>query len=312
MLDRFGRPLTGLRISLTNDCNLNCFYCHREGCLMGERQMLPDEIGRIAEIAAEFGVKRVKLTGGEPLLRPDITDVVAAVARVPVEEVSMSTNGTLLADAAYDLADAGLARVNLSIDTLDPETYASITGKNMLADALAGLDAALDAGLKPVKLNMVVLAGINEDEIEQMIAYASRKGAILQLIEFLKMPNGGQNFTRYHRDLSDVERWLSERATAVQTRQSMHARKKYILPGGEAEVVRPMHNSEFCMHCTRLRLTPDGYLKPCLMRNDGLVDVLSHVREGTFDKARTAFKEAVLRREPYFKILSSRVAPLVK
>ena len=280
--------------------------------MMGEREMSADEIGRIVEIAAEFDVKRVKLTGGEPLLRRDIADVVAAVARVPVEEVSMSTNGTLLADAAHELADAGLARVNLSIDTLDPETYASITGKHLLADALSGLDAALDASLTPVKLNMVVLAGVNEDEIEQMIAYASRRGAILQLIELLKMPDGGQNFTHYHRNLSDVERWLSERATAAQTRQSMHARKKYILPEGEVEVVRPMHNSEFCMHCTRLRLTPDGYLKPCLMCNDGLVDVLSHVREGAVDKARTAFKEAVLRREPYFKILSPRVAPLAK
>jgi cyclic pyranopterin phosphate synthase len=274
--------------------------------------MSADEIGGIVEIAAEFGVKRVKLTGGEPLLRPDIADVVAAVARFPVEEVSMSTNGTLLADAAHDLADAGLARVNLSIDTLDPETYASITGKHMLADALSGLDASLDAGLTPVKLNMVVLAGVNEDEIEQMIAHASRKGAILQLIEFLKMPDGGQNFIHYHRDLSDAERWLSDRATAVQTRQSMHARKKYILPEGEVEVVRPMHNSEFCMHCTRLRLTPDGYLKPCLMCNDGLVDVLSHVREGAVDRARTAFKEAVLRREPYFKIPSPRVVSLAK
>jgi len=274
--------------------------------------MSAEEIGKIVEIAAEFGVKRVKLTGGEPLLRQDIADVVEAVARAPIEEVSMSTNGTLLADAAYELADAGLARVNISLDTLDPDTYAFITGKHLLADVLSGLDAALDAGLAPVKLNMVVLSGLNEDEIERMIDYISRKGAILQLIELLEMPDGGQNFNRYYLDLSDVERLLSERATAVQTRQSMHARKKYILPEGEVEVVRSMHNSEFCMHCTRLRLTPDGYLKTCLMSNDGLVDVLSHVREGTIDRARTAFKEAVMLREPYFKTPSQRVAPLVK
>lgn len=312
MLDRFGRPLTGLRISVTNDCNLNCFYCHREGCLVGEREMSADEIGRIVEIAAEFGVKKVKLTGGEPLLRRDIVDVVAEVAGAPIEEVSMSTNGTLLAGAAYELADAGLARVNISLDTLNPETYASITGKLLLADVLSGLDAALDAGLKPVKLNMVVLSGINEDEIERMIDYISRKGAILQLIELLEMPDNGQNFNRYRLDLSDIEQRLSERATAFQTRKLMQARKKYILPEGEVEVVRSMHNSEFCMHCTRLRLTPDGYLKTCLMRNDGLVDVLSHVREGVIDGARIAFKEAVLRREPYFKAPSQRVAPLAK
>jgi cyclic pyranopterin phosphate synthase len=279
---------------------------------MGEREMSADEIGRIVEIAAEFGVKRVKFTGGEPLLRHDIADVVAAVARAPIEEISMSTNGTLLADASHELADAGLARVNISLDTLDPETYAIITGKQLLADALSGLDAALDAGLKPVKLNMVVLSGVNEGEIVQMIDHVSKKGAILQLIELLEMPDNGQNFNRHHFDLSDVERWLGERATAIQTRHSMHARKKYLLPEGEVEVVRSMHNSEFCMHCTRLRLTPDGYLKTCLMSNDGLVDVLSHVREGAIDRARTAFKEAVLRREPYFKISYHRVAPLAK
>ena len=309
MRDRFGRPLTGLRVSVTSDCNLNCFYCHREGCRNGERRMSADEIGKIVEVAAEFGVRRVKLTGGEPILRHDIADVVAGIARAPIEEVSMSTNGTLLANAAHELADAGLARVNISLDTLDPETYASITGKHLLEDALSGLDAALDAGLKPVKLNMVVLAGLNEGEIERMITYASSRGAILQLIELLKMPDGGQNFTRYHLNLSDVERWLSERARAIQTRHLMHARKRYILPEGEVEVVRPMHNSEFCMHCTRLRLTSDGYLKPCLMRNDNLVDVLSSLREGVADEVRKAFKEAILQREPHFKVLPSRVVP---
>ena len=307
MRDRFGRPLTGLRVSVTNDCNLNCFYCHREGCINGGREMSADEIAKIVEVAAEFGVRRVKLTGGEPILRHDIVDVVAGIARASIEEVSMSTNGTLLADTAHELADAGLSRVNISLDTLDPETYGSITGNHLLEDVLSGLDAALDAGLKPVKLNMVVLAGLNDGEIERMITYASSRGAILQLIELLKMPNGGQNFTRYHLDLGDVERWLSGRARAIQTRHSMHARKRYILPEGEVEVVRPMHNSEFCMHCTRLRLTPDGYLKPCLMRNDNLVDVLSSLREGVADEVRKAFKEAILQREPHFKVLPSRV-----
>jgi len=266
--------------------------------------MSADEIAKIAEVATEFGVRRVKLTGGEPILRHDIADVVAKIARTPIEEVSMSTNGTLLADVAHDLAYAGLSRVNISLDTLDPETYASITEKNLLDDALSGLDAALDAGLKPVKLNMVVLAGLNDDEIERMIDYSSNRGAVLQLIELMKMPTGSQTFYHHYLDLGDVERLLSGRARAIQTRHSMHARKRYILPEGDVEVVRPMHNSEFCMHCTRLRLTHDGYLKPCLMRNDDLVDVLSCLREGSADGVRKAFKEAILRREPHFKVLS--------
>ena len=301
MHDRFGRPLTGLRVSVTNDCNLNCFYCHQEGCVSGDRQMTVEEIGKAIELAAEFGTRKVKLTGGEPLLRRDIADIVAKVSKQPIEEVSMATNGTMLADTAFDLADSGLDRVNISLDTLDPDTYAFITTKPMLEDALAGIDAALDAGLKPVKLNMVLLAGINDDEVERMLGYAASRGAILQLIELLQAPTNEGSFAIYHCDLVNFERKFGEMARAVETRQTMHGRKRYILSEGEVEVVRPMHNSEFCMHCTRLRLTPDGYLKPCLLRSDNLVDLLSHLRAGEMDRARAAFDEAIARREPFFR-----------
>ncbi|MDI6819896.1 MAG: GTP 3',8-cyclase MoaA [Candidatus Hodarchaeaceae archaeon] len=301
MRDRFGRSLTALRISVTDDCNLNCFYCHREGCLTSERAMTADDMGRIVKLAAEFGVRKVKLTGGEPLMRGDIVDIVSSIARAPISEISMTTNGTLLADVADELAEAGLARVNISLDTLDPKTYERITGKDLLDDAFAGIDAAVSAGLMPVKINMVVLAGINEGEIGQMVAYASQRGAILQLIELLQISGDGQNLSCYHRDLGDIERELQKQAVAVETRRHMNARKKYILRGGEVELVRPMHNSEFCMHCTRLRLTSDGYLKPCLMRNDNLVNVLSYSRAGALGKARAAFQKAIARREPYFK-----------
>ncbi|MDI6643096.1 MAG: GTP 3',8-cyclase MoaA [Candidatus Hodarchaeaceae archaeon] len=301
MKDRFGRPITGLRISVTENCNLDCFYCHREGCPESSREMTAEEIGKIIGLAKEFGVRKIKLTGGEPLLREDIVEVVRAAAIPGIKDVSMTTNGTMLAGLARELAGAGLARINISLDTLNEGTYERITGKRALREALEGIDAALEAGLKPVKLNMVLLAGVNEHEVEPMIAYTSKRGIILQLIELLDA--GGKNFTIYHRDLDDIEQSLRERAVAVRTRRSMQARRKYILPGGEVEVVKPMHNSEFCMHCTRLRLTPDGFLKPCLMRNDNLVDVLSHVRAGDISKCRSTFIEAVDRREPYFKKL---------
>jgi cyclic pyranopterin phosphate synthase len=297
--DRFGRPITGMRISVNYECNLNCFYCHREGCPASSSEMTPDELGKIVEVAMEFGVRKIKLTGGEPLLREDIMDVISAVARPGIEEVSMTTNGTLLAGVAHELAEAGLSRVNISLDTLNPETFAKITGSDSISDVFAGIDAAMDAGLKPVKLNMVLLAGLNEREVESMIAYASEHGAVLQIIELLG-GNGGE-VAGYHRGLDDVERSLRSRAIAVRTRRWMQARKKYILPEGEVEVVRPVHNSEFCMHCTRLRLTPDGYLKPCLMRNDNLVDILSPVSAGDLEGARGAFEEAIARREPYFR-----------
>lgn len=317
MRDRFGRPLTGLRISVTDECNLNCFYCHSEGCPPGSHEMTASEIGKIVELATEFGVRKIKLTGGEPLLRKDIAEVVAAVAKPKIDDISMTTNGILLAGIADELASAGLNRINISLDTLDEVTYERITGKRLLREVLKGIDAALDAGLTPVKLNMVLLAGVNEHEVEWMIEFASERGVVLQLIELLDGP--GIDFTSYHSSLDDVERRLQARAIAVKTRRSMQARKKYILPmplashpcelhtpvksqtRGEVEVVKPMHNSEFCMHCTRLRMTPDGRLKPCLMRNDNLVDALSYIRANDREGARAAFAEAIARREPYFK-----------
>ncbi|HID60461.1 MAG TPA: GTP 3',8-cyclase MoaA [Hadesarchaea archaeon] len=297
--DRFGRPVTGLRISVTEKCNLDCFYCHREGCLESRREMTADEVGKVVEVSREFGVRKIKLTGGEPLLRDDIVDVVRAVAGAGIGEVSMTTNGVLLSGVAHELAEAGLDRVNISLDTLDPRTFHKITGNGSVSDVFAGIDAALDAGLSPVKLNMVLLAGLNDHEVESMIAYTSKRGIVLQIIELLD--TDGRVFSTYHRDLDDIERGLRSQAAAVRTRCWMQARKKYILQGGEVEVVRPMHNSEFCMHCTRLRLTADGYLKPCLMRNDNLVDVLSLVKTDDLDEARKAFAEAIARREPYFK-----------
>jgi cyclic pyranopterin phosphate synthase len=301
MHDRFGRPLIGIRVSVISDCNLNCFYCHSEGCSSGNRQMTAEEIGEAVGLAAEFGVRKVKLTGGEPLLRDDILEVLRAIPKPPIEEVSMATNGTLLEGLAHELKEAGLDRVNISLDTLNPETYASITGKPMLEDAIAGVEAAQRAGLKPLKINMVLLKGINDGEVDRMFEYASSKGAILQLIELVRTPLNEQGFASFHLDLEDIERKFGERALSVETRQTMHARRKYLLPEGEVEFVRPMHNSEFCMHCTRLRLTPDGYLKPCLLRSDNLVDLLSHLRAGETEKARAAFEEAIARREPFFR-----------
>jgi len=260
--------------------------------------MTAREIGALAEVAAEFGMRSVKLTGGEPLSRGDIADIVKRIAGVGVKEISMTTNGVLLAGLAKRLSDAGLSRVNISLDTLDPKIYAKLTGKPVLDKALEGVDAAIEAGLKPVKLNMVMLAGINDGEVERMLKFASSHGTILQLIELLPQ---GEDQARYHYDLTRIEGEFQKRATAVKVRSSMHARKKYILPDGEVEIVKPMHNSQFCMHCTRLRLTSDGYLKPCLMRNDNLVDALSPLRDGNLDGVRQAFVGAIGGREPYFR-----------
>lgn len=287
--DPYNRTVTNLRISLTSRCNLRCIYCHAEGEVNPKEQMSTDEIAELMRVGAQFGIRSVKFTGGEPLLRQDLVDIIRSVP--PGVESSLTTNGTLLAPKAADLKEAGLARVNVSLDTLRPERYRRITGKDCLEDALEGIDAAIRVGLTPVKINMVLLDGINEDEIDDFMAFVrGKRDLVLQVIELMEF-----NECRFHGDVDSVEQELNERATRVITRR-MHHRKKYCLDGAEVEVVRPLHNTEFCAFCNRLRVTSDGNLKPCLLRTDNLVNIRGkHGKE-----LEDAFREAVSRRRPYF------------
>jgi len=301
--DPYGRPLESIRISVTQRCNFNCFYCHREGedPSQGD-EMTPEEIRRIVEIAASFGVGKVKLTGGEPLLRSDILDIVSGIHKTRgVKEVSMTTNGVLLSKHAYELKEAGLARVNVSLDTLTAEKFKRITGVDALKSVILGITKAKEAGLYPVKVNMVLLKGLNENEVSEMIAFARENDVILQIIE-LESPHESEWYREYHASLDSVERLLESMAERITIRK-MHHRKKYHLQGGgEVEVVKPMHNTEFCRNCNRIRVTSNGKLKPCLFRNDNLVDILSPMRRGASEEAlRELFLEAVKRREPYFR-----------
>jgi cyclic pyranopterin phosphate synthase len=288
--DACGRPVTNLRISLTSRCNLSCIYCHAEGEKNPESEMSADEIIDIMEIAAKFGIKSIKFTGGEPLIRPDILKIIQAVPKGI--ECSITTNGILLADMAADLKAAGLRRVNVSLDSLNQDTYKRITGSDRLSDVLAGIDAALRVGLTPVKLNMVVLHGINDNEIDDFLAYVrNNRNLVLQLIELMHFNN-----CEYHGDLNSVEDNLAARSEQILTRR-MHHRKKYCLDGAEVEVVRPLHNTEFCAFCNRLRVTSDGKLKPCLLRTDNHVTIRG--KKGA--ELEALFQEAVARREPFFK-----------
>jgi len=287
--DPFDRPVTNLRVSLTPACNLRCIYCHAEGEAAPASSMSAPEIAAVMQVAHEFEFRSVKFTGGEPLLRSDVLEIVHAVP--DGMESSMTTNGTLLADIAEDLKQAGLRRVNVSLDSLDHGTYKTITGTDRLDAVLEGIDAALDAGLTPVKLNMVVLRGINEHEIEDFIRFVKgNRDLVLQLIELMELKG-----CSYHSMLNGLEERLAERSTQVLTRR-LHHRKKYCLEGSEVEVVRPLHNTEFCAFCNRLRVTSDGMLKPCLLRTDNHVDI----RGKTGDELRDLFIEAVERRAPFY------------
>lgn len=304
LVDPCGRPVTNLRISLTQRCNLNCFFCHREGEASPGAEMGVGEVGGIVEAAARLGVKKLKLTGGEPLLRDDLWDIVSHASKL-MEEVSMTTNGVQLEEWAARLRNARLQRVNVSLHSLRRERYRRITGVDALDDVLRGIAAALDNGLTPVKVNFVVLKDVNQDEIRDMINFAASTGAVLQLIEYMPLGNGKTSGARYHVDLSDIESDLQKIALRSEERP-MHRRCRYCVPVekgcANVEVVRPIHNSVFCRNCTRLRVTSDGRFKPCLLRNDNLVDVASLLRRGASGReVSEAFRKAISLREPYWR-----------
>lgn len=307
LTDNCGRPLLNLRISITQRCNNRCAYCHREGEVQRANRsaelMSVQEIVRMAKIAVGLGIARVKLTGGEPLMRKDLPEIVAGIAKVQgLRDLSLTTNGLLLGGGmAKKLRDCGLRRVNISLPSLNPETYRKLTG-GKLEDALEGVNAAIEAGFCPVKLNMVVLKDVNVGDVPDLIDYAGRNNIVLQLIELDPVNVGDKYYLEHHRSLDEQEDMLRAQAVTIEKRPFMHNRLIYHLPNATVEVVKPIENSDFCMHCTRMRITSDGKLKPCLMRNDNLTDILTPIRNGASDEElKKLFVKANLLREPYNK-----------
>lgn len=301
-----------MRISVTQDCNLDCFYCHHEGENGGSQRnenghMTSEEIEKIVRIASLVGIEKLKITGGEPLLRKDIIDIINGTSKY-MKEVSMTTNGVLLKKFAKALKSAGLHRVNVSFDAVEPVTFQRITNKNVFNDVKEGVKAAISSGLTPVKLNMVILKGYNENDIFKGMEFASEVGAILQLIEFEtpKEELGGRLYRKHHYDLIPAEKYLMKNALKVRERK-MQRRKKYIVPSenngnAEVEVVRAMHNSRFCENCTRLRVTSKGELKPCLLSNGHHIDIIGPIRRGASDEElKDLFEYAILKKEPYWR-----------
>lgn len=300
--DPYGRPISNLRMSITQRCDLNCFYCHKEGeDYKAATEMTPEEIERVVRMVTSFGVRNVKLTGGEPLLRKEVLEIVRRISGIPiVREVAMTTNGVHLKQLAKALKENGLKRVNVSLSTLKPETYKTITGTNVLNKVIDGVKEASRVGLFPIKLNMVVLNRVNEDQVWNMVDFAKENSLILQLIEFESPNDEDEDYKKYHSDLVGLEAELKKIAEKVTTRR-MQNRRKYFLGSGEVEVVRPMHNTKFCSNCNRLRITSDGKFKPCLFRSDNLIDFLTPMRSGASDEdLKQLFMKAVENRRPYF------------
>ena len=300
--DKYERPIISLRITLTNRCNVNCLYCHHDGMVHTKDEMTPDEVYRICKIAKKIGVRKIRLSGGEPLIRKDITEKIKKISSLDFEDISLTTNGTYLEEYAKDLKDAGLDRVNVSLDTLDKKTYELITKKDYLNEAKKGILKAVEVGLYPVKINMVIMKDINQNEIKTMFNFCKNNNIVLQLIELIESEScDDDKFSEdYHYNLDSIENELRDIADDVHERKFMQGRKKYYINGGEIEVVRPVDNSKFCAKCSRLRITPDGKIKPCLLRNDNLVELISHVRNNESDEElEKIFINGINKREPF-------------
>ena len=265
MIDHFGRSIDYIRISVTDLCNLRCIYCMpEEGVkkLRHEDILTVEEIEGIAKSAAGLGITKIRLTGGEPLVRRGILDIVSRVAGAPgVSEVSLTTNGTMLANFASQLKDAGLSRVNISVDSFDPETYKMITRGGDVKNVKAGIRAAIDASLTPIKLNVVLMGGINDKQIKPMAALAEEEDIHVRFIEI--MPIGEcANWNR--------ERFISlskvlEEEPALEYAGTDGVSDLYKKPGSKGTVglISPISKS-FCLNCNKLRITSDGKVKPCL------------------------------------------------
>ena len=300
--DNYDRPILSLRVTITNRCNVNCIYCHHDGMRSSKNEMTPDEIHKICQIAKRIGVRKIRLSGGEPLIRKDIVEIVSKINSVGFKDISLTTNGILLEKYAEDLKEAGLDRVNVSLDTLNAETYEFITKKDYLESAKKGILKSVEVGLYPVKINMVVMKGINEHEVKDMFKFCKENNMVLQLIELIESENCDDDkfSAEYHYKLDMIEERLADIADDVKEREFMQGRKKYYIDGGEIEVVKPVDNSKFCANCTRLRVTPDGKIKPCLLRNDNLVDIITDIRNNESDeKLEEIFLKGIDKREPF-------------
>ena len=270
MIDRFGREITYLRISVTELCNLRCRYCMPEDgvCKKTHEEMLTeDEIIMAVRAAASLGIRKLRITGGEPLIKKNIVSICQRAAAVPgIQEVCITTNGTLLPELAKPLRDAGVSRVNISLDTLDPEKFRYISRVGELDQAVAGIRAALDAGFDKVKLNTVLIGGFNDDEIPALAELTRRYPIDLRFIELMPMYDSGDfgpeafiPYTVVLDRLPGLEPMATDGGVAPLSR----------LPPAQRNVglISPV-SAHFCGTCNRLRLTADGKLKPCLHSGD--------------------------------------------
>ena len=270
MIDSYGRQISYLRLSVTELCNLRCRYCMPEDgiCKKRHNEMLTQEetISAI-RAAASLGISKLRITGGEPLVKPNIVDLCAEAAAVDgIREVCMTTNATLLPNLAGPLREAGVSRLNISLDTLDPEKFRYITRIGTLSDAVAGLDAALDCGFERIKVNAVLIGGFNDDEIPVLAELTLRYPLDVRFIELMPMVDSSDFGPEAYLPCTAV----TERLPGLEAMDpDGGVARLYRLPGAKGNIglISPV-SAHFCTACNRIRITADGKVKPCLHSSD--------------------------------------------
>jgi cyclic pyranopterin phosphate synthase len=273
LADKFGRQITDLRISVTDRCNFRCVYCRSanpETHLPSGELLTWDEYERLARILVGMGIRKVRVTGGEPLVRPGVEDFIARLKALGVQDLSMTTNGHLLAERCDRLVAAGLNRINISLDSLNRDKFERITRTKTFDQVIAGIDAAQASALRPVKVNAVLVRGINDDEVEAFAAFARDRNLIMRFIEFMPL-DADRAWTR---EMVVTGAEVQDRIAArwpmvpVVHERSETARKFRFADGrGEIGLISPV-SQPFCGHCSRLRLTADGKLRTCLFSKE--------------------------------------------
>jgi GTP 3',8-cyclase len=309
--DSYHRRIDYLRLSVTDRCNLRCTYCMPEGGvprLVHEDILNYEEIIRLARIAAGMGISKIRITGGEPLIRKDILFLCANIAATPgLRSLSLTTNGLLLSHYARGLFVAGIKRINISLDTLKPEKYAAITRRNSFEQVWAGIRAARETGFAPIKLNAVIMQGVNDDEIEDLACLTYHYPFEVRFIEFMPFQSeDGEN------RLVSADAILERLARVApllpaESESSNGPARHYRFPNalGKIGIISPI-SEHFCHTCNRLRLTADGKLRTCLFSVEE-IDLKTPLRQGASDKEITELISAAIRRKPERHELDNRM-----
>ncbi|MHA2391006.1 MAG: GTP 3',8-cyclase MoaA [Promethearchaeota archaeon] len=305
MKDNFNRKIKHIRFSVTSKCQYSCLYCDSEG-YSKTHELTIEEITKLCKILAEIlDVTRIKFTGGEPLCREEMVQIIKNVSDLKIyKDISMTTNGLLLLEKAEELYEAGLNRINISLASLKPKVYKKVYGVDTLDKVLRGLQKAKEVGFNPIKLNLVLMKGINDGELEDFIGFCGKNGFILQLIELHKVSEAvggnGDFYEKHHLDVKPIIESLEKRAVQIKVRGSMQNRKVFILSNSTVvETITPSH--KFCMGCTKLRVGCDGNLFGCLYRSDLGRNIKEALRNHhSLSKYEQIVKQVIDSREPFY------------